>query len=387
MKNKNDTPFLPYGKQFIDDGDIQAVSDVLSSDWLTTGPNVEAFENAMCRFAGAEYAAAVSSGTAALHAAMNALDIRPGDEVIVPPITFAATANAVVYQGGTPVFADVDPHSLLIDPLSVRAKLTPKTRAVIAVDYAGHPCDYDSLKAVLEKRKDVVLVADACHALGAEYKKNRVGTLADMTIFSFHPVKHITTGEGGMVVTDDRYKAEKIKKFRNHGISVDHHQRENMGSWYYEIDELGFNYRMTDFQCALGMSQLEKLPGWLEKRNRIANQYDRFFSDIPAVSPLKKNKDIYHAYHIYVVKFDLVQIGKNRQQIFTELKNRSIGVNVHYIPVHMHPFYQKKINTKIGMCPTAEAAYQKILTIPLFPGMTKADVQRVCKAVRNSLKV
>ena len=257
---------IPYGRQFIDEEDIQAVVEVLRSDWLTTGPKIEEFEHAMAAYMGATHAVAVSSGTSALHCAMYSIGIGKGDEVIVPPMTFAATANCVVFQGGTPIFVDVDPDSLLIVPEKIEKKITPRTKAIIAVDYAGHPCDYDKLYEIAKKNK-LVLVADSCHALGAEYKGRRSGTFADLNIFSFHPVKHITTGEGGMITTKNADYADRMRIFRNHGITTDHRQREKQGSWFYEMVNCGYNYRITDFQCALGICQLQKLPKFFKRRS------------------------------------------------------------------------------------------------------------------------
>ena len=270
---------IPYGKQHIDEDDIKAVVEVLRSDWLTTGPKVAEFEETFAQYVDAKYAVAVNSGTAALHAAMYAIGIKPGDEVIVPPITFAATANCVVYQGGTPVFADVDPGTLLLDPSKVEEKITQKTKAIIGVDYAGQPGDWDRLREIADKYK-LRLVADGCHALGAEYKGRKVGTLADMTIFSFHPVKHITTGEGGMITTDDTdcRTYANFPKPRHHDRSS---STRKTGSWFYEMVDLGYNYRMTDFQCALGISQLRKLPKFLKRRREIAARYDKAFPVFP----------------------------------------------------------------------------------------------------------
>ena len=273
---------IPYGKQFIDKEDIEAVINVLKSNWLTTGPKIGEFEKVFANYVGAKYAVAVSNGTAALHSAMFAIGITSDDEVIVPPITFAATANAVIYQEGKPVFADVDPDTLLIDPSEIEKKITPKTKAIIAVDYAGQPCKYDQIKYITNKY-GLILIADSCHALGAKYKNRKVGSIADITVFSFHPVKHITTGEGGMVTTDNSTWAEKIKIFRNHGITSDHHKRSKEGSWFYEMEELGYNYRISDIQCALGISQLRKLPYFLKKRRKIAELYNMAFKKIPEI--------------------------------------------------------------------------------------------------------
>jgi len=375
--DRNDKNFLLYGRHEIDEEDLAAVREVLLSDWLTTGPKVEEFERELAKFAGVQFGAAVNSGTAALHAAMAAIDIQPGDEVIVPPITFAATANAVVYQGGIPVFADVDSETLLIDPEKVEEKITSKTRAVIAVDYAGQMCDYDALREIT-KKYGIYLIADACHSIGGAYKGFPSGSCADLTVFSFHPVKHITTGEGGMVVTNDKELIRRVKSFRNHGISADFHQRQDMGSWYYEIETIGFNYRLTDFQCALGITQLKKLESRIDKRNILARKYDLFFEGFDSVTPLKKEAFVDHAYHLYVVKLDLGLLKKSRLEIFSFLRNEGIGVNVHYIPVHYHPFYKKTFNTYKGLCPKAEEAYERILTLPLFPAMTEEDIKRVC---------
>ena len=376
---------LPYGRQWIDEEDIEAVIQVLRSAWITTGPKVIEFEEAFAKFVGAKYAVAVSSGTAALHAAMYAIGIKPGDEVIVPTMTFAASANCVVFQGGTPVFVDVDPETLLIDPKQVEAKITPRTKAVIAVDYTGQPCDYDVLRSIAD-RYGLILVADACHALGARYKGRPVGTLADLNVFSFHPVKHITTGEGGMINTDNPDFAERMRIFRNHGITTDYLQREKQGSWFYEMVDLGYNYRITDIQCALGLSQLNKLPGWVKRRQEIAQEYDAAFAEFPAIRPLKVRADVSHAYHLYVVRLDLSQLRATRAEIFTALRAEGIGVNVHYIPVHLHPFYRKRFGTGPGLCPVAEAAYEEIITLPLFPRMGDNDVEDVITAVRKVVK-
>jgi perosamine synthetase len=387
--NKRIHPIIPYGRQWIDEEDIQAVVDVLRSDWLTTGPKVAEFEQAVADYVGAENAVAVSSGTAALHDAMYALGVGPGDEVILPPMTFAATANAVLYQGGTPVFADVVSDTLLIDPEWAAAKVTSRTKAIIAVDYAGHPCDYNSLRQIAEKH-NLTLIGDACHSLGAEYQERKVGTLADLTVFSFHPVKHITAGEGGMITTDDPELAGRMRLFRNHGITTDHHQREKQGSWFYEMADLGYNYRITDFQCALGMSQLAKLPGWIARRQEIARRYNAAFTEMAGVEPLGIENDVSHAFHLYVIKLDLNQLNAKRSDIFSALLAEGIGANVHYIPVHLHPFYRKKFHTGPGLCPVAEGAYEQIISLPMFPHMSEHQVEIVIstleKIIVSSLK-
>lgn len=370
--------FIPYGRQTIDDDDIAAVVAVLKSDWLTTGPAVAQFEEDVCRYTGANYGIAVSSGTAALHCAMFALGIGKGDEVIVPPMTFAATSNCVLYQGGTPVFADVDAGTLLIDPQAVEAAITPRTKAIVAVDYAGQPCDWDALRAIANKHH-LALVADGCHALGAKYKGRSVGTLADITVFSFHPVKHITTGEGGMAVTNNAALAQKMRNFRGHGITTTAAEREKMGGWFYEMTELGYNYRITDFQCALGSSQLKKLDGWIAKRNTLAQEYDVFFSAHPEknIRPLVQKADMLNAYHLYVVRHP------QRDAAFKYLREQGIGANVHYVPVHLHPYYKEHLGTKEGMCPVAEAAYKELLTLPLWVGMGLSPVKYICKILQS----
>ena len=275
---------IPYGRQSIDDADIAAVVAVLKSDWLTTGPKVAEFEKAFAEFAGAKHAVAVANGTAALHAAMHAAGIGPGDEVIVTPMSFAASANCIVYLGATPVFADVDPDALLIDPELAARKITPKTKAIVGVDYAGLPCDWDALRALAE-RHGLTLVDDACHAVGGSYKGRPAGSLADLNTFSFHPVKNMTTGEGGMITTDREDFAKRLRRFRSHGVTVDFRERMQSNSWFYEMVDLGFNYRITDFQCALGLTQLKKLPGWIVRRNAIAAQYEFRRTAGPVFSP------------------------------------------------------------------------------------------------------
>jgi UDP-4-amino-4,6-dideoxy-N-acetyl-beta-L-altrosamine transaminase len=376
---------LPYARQDIDEEDIAAVEAVLRSDWLTTGPKVPEFEAAVAERVGARHGVAVSSGTAALHAIIHALGIHPGDEVIVPAMTFASTANVVVIEHGTPVFADVDPETLLLDPADTEARITNRTTAIVAVDYAGHPADYDALRGIAE-RHGLALLSDACTALGARYRGQPVGSLADLTAFSFHPVKHVTTGEGGMVTTDDAGLAERMYRFRNHGITTDHRTREQAGSWTYEMVDLGYNYRLTDFQSALGISQLAKLDAWLARRQAIARRYDEAFARIEGVSPLAVRRDVVHAYHLYVIQLELEQLRVGRTEVYRALRDEGIGVNVHYIPVHLHPYYRERFGTDRGLCPNAEQAYERILTLPLFPRMSDADEDDVVRAVTGVLK-
>ncbi|MHC4180824.1 MAG: UDP-4-amino-4,6-dideoxy-N-acetyl-beta-L-altrosamine transaminase [Planctomycetota bacterium] len=383
---------LPYGRHCVSEEDIQSVVDVLRGDWLTTGPVVERFERAFAGYVGTAGAVAVSSGTAALHAAMFALGVGPGDEVIVPAMTFAATANCVVYQGGTPVFADVDAATLLLGPAQVRARLTPRTKAIIAVDYAGQPCDYRALRSLAEEH-GLALVADGSHALGGRDRGQPVGSLAELSAFSLHAVKPITTGEGGMITTDDCGLAERMRRFRNHGFSRDHRQRERSGSWFYEMTELGCNYRLTDFQSALGLGQLPKLDGWIDRRRQITAAYDRAFAqpfggahESPTdgrlgLRPLGTRDGASHARHLYVIRVDRELLGVDRAEVFAALRSRGIGAGVHYIPVHLHPFYRERFGTGPGDCPVAEAAYEEILSLPVFPAMTDPDVADVVEAV------
>jgi perosamine synthetase len=373
---------IPYGRQNIDDEDLASVAEALRSAWLTTGPRVGEFERAFADFCGASQGVAVNSGTAALHTAMRALKIGPGDEVIVPAITFAASANAAVYEGGTPVFADVEPDTLLIDPTSVEQKITPRTRAIVAVDYGGQPADYDALHALAAKQ-GIRLVADACHAPGATYKGRKVGTIADLSAFSFHPVKHLTTCEGGMVLTNDVEMAAHMRRFRNHGIDSDHRSREKAGTFAYDMVELGYNYRLPDVQCALGITQLKRLPQWISHRQAIAARYDQMFADLPFVRPLATRPDRTNAYHLYVIRLDLDQVPVDRRRAFDHLKDAGIAANVHYAPVYHHSFYRERFGYQPGLCPHAEATYREILTLPMFPGLSEADQEYVVSKVRE----
>jgi len=372
---------LPYGRQQLDEADVAAVVECLRGDWLTTGPRVAEFERRVAERVGVRHAVAVSSGTAALHTAAFAAGLGPGDEAVVPPLTFAATANAVLYQGATPVFADVRPDTLTLDPARVREKLTPRTRAIVAVDFAGHPADLDELRE-LARARGLALLDDAAHALGAEYRGRPVGGQADLTTFSFHPVKHVTTGEGGMVVTDDAALAARAARFRNHGITTGAAERFQSGEWFYEMADLGFNYRLTDVQCALGLSQLAKLDRFLARRAAIAARYREALGSLAGVALQAVAPDVRHAWHIFPLLLDLERLAADRRAIFTALRAEGIGVNVHYIPVYWHPYYQRLGYPK-GLCPVAERAYERLLTLPLFPAMEDRDVEDVVTAVRR----
>lgn len=376
---------IPYARQWISAADIQTVTDVLHSEWLTTGPKVEEFEKKVTSYVVAPFGVAVCNGTAALHTAYHAAGIQANDEVIVPAITFVATANAAVFLGAKPIFADVDPDTLLINPASVKQRITKKTKAIIAVDYAGQPCAYDELRH-LANTHNLLLLADAAHSLGATYKGRSVGTLADATTFSFHAVKHITTGEGGMVVTADAALADRAKIFRNHGIRTDHRQRTEKGIWHYDMVDIGYNYRITDIQCALGVSQVKRLPKFLEKRRRIATAYSEAFANDSLVAPLVVRPENQHAYHLYVIRLRLDRLRGDRDAIFTALRELGIGVNVHYAPIYLHSFYRKNFQTAPGLCPVAEKVADTILTLPLYPLMTDGDVKRVIQGVRQVTK-
>ena len=373
---------LPYGHQSIDERDIQAVVDVLRSDWLTTGPKVAEFEEAFAAYVGAKHAVSFSSGTAALHGAAFAAGLQSGDEAITTPMTFAATANCVLYQGATPVFADVTGDTLNLDPEQVASRITSKSRAILPVDYAGHPADLDPILQLADKH-GVTVIEDASHALGAEYRGGRVGAISHMTVFSFHPVKHLPTGEGGMVTTDTHQFAEKLRRFRNHGISSEARQRQSAGQWYYEMVLLGYNYRLTDIACALGMSQLQKMPANLARRREIAARYTSAFRCLPGAVAPKVRAEANPAWHLYPIRLDLEQLTVGRGEAFRALLAENIGVNVHYIPVHLHPYYRERFSYKGGEFPIAEDAYERLISLPMFHGMTDQDVDDVIEAVRK----
>lgn len=384
-------PYIPYGRQYIDEEDIEAVIEVLKSDYLTTGPKIHEFEKKVADYVGCKYAVCVATGTAALHAACYAADISADDEVITTPMTFAATSNSILYLGGKPVFADIDPRTYNIDPLEIEKKITKKTKAIIAVDFTGQPAELFKIKD-LAQRHNLIFIEDAAHSLGAKIKDSqgnwqKIGSIAHMTTFSFHPVKHITTAEGGMICTNDPKLYEKLTLFRSHGITrspellID----KSHSKWYYEQQFLGYNYRLSDLQAALGISQLNKLDSFIKRRREIAALYNKAFSEsilknkitIPYQDPHTKS-----SYHIYILKFNLSAIGKSRAEILNKLSDLNIGVNVHYIPVYYHPYYQSLGYSK-GLCPIAENLYEDIITIPLYPGMSNEDVNYVIKSIKD----
>jgi len=371
--------YLPYGHHSIDEQDKNSVIEALSSDWLTTGPKVIEFEETFAKKVGSKYAVAVNSGTAALHASVFAADIGLGDEVITTPMTFAASANCVLYQGARPVFADIREDTLNIDPDKVKKLVTEKTKAIIAVDYGGQPADIDELKEIASEN-GLLLIEDAAHSLDATYKGKSIGSLSDLTTFSLHPVKHITTGEGGVIATNDKKMADRIRRFRNHGISTDHHERAEKGTFYYEMMELGYNYRIPDINCALGLSQLKKLDTWVARRREIAGLYNKSLSKMPSIDIPSQLADRESSWHLYLImlKLDMLSVGRN--EIIKALRAENIGVNVHYIPVYWHPYYQN-LDYKKGVCPVAEEAYERLITLPLFPAMTERDTKDVIEAV------
>lgn len=373
---------LPYGHQEITENDIQEVVEVLRSDWITTGPKVGEFESDFAGLVGAKYAVSFSSGTAALHGSVFAAGLRPGDEAVTSPMTFCASSNCLLYQGAEPIFADICPDTLNIDPDEVARRITPKTKAIIPVDYAGHPAD---LKPILDlaDRHGLVVIEDACHALGAEYRGKQVGSISHLTVFSFHPVKHITTGEGGMVTTDNEEFAHRLRLFRNHGIESDARQRQAEGNWHYEMIALGYNYRLTDIGCGLGISQLRRLSSNLARRREIAEYYHKVFTKLSGLIPIAVRSEVKHAWHLYPIRFDLAKFKTGRSEIIKALRAEGLGVNVHYIPVHLHPYYRERFGYHKGDYPNTENAYESLITLPLFHTMNDQDVDDVIQAVRK----
>ena len=358
----------------------------MRSDRITQGPRIEEFERAVAEYAGARFGVAFSSGTAALHAACAAAGVGPGDEVITSPLTFVASANCAVYLGATPVFADIDPESLTLDWREAARKVTNRTKALLPVDFAGRPCDLDEITA-LAAEKGLVVIEDAAHALGAEYKGRRTGGLADMTILSFHPVKHITTGEGEMVLTNHEGFRDELRLFRSHGIVRDSTKltQPNEGEWYYEMQELGYNYRITDIQCALGLAQLKRLDRFVRRRREIAVQYTESFASVPGLVLSQEIPDVRSSFHLYVLQLPIEHLKGGRRAVFDALVERKLGVNVHYIPVHLQPYYQRRWGYCRGAFPMAERYYERAISIPLYPRMTDEDVRYVTSSVREVL--
>lgn len=369
---------IPYGRQWIDKDDISAVVRTLRSDWLTQGPAVQIFEEALCKQTGAKYAVAVANGTAALHLACLAANIKNGSEVITSALTFAASANCVRYCGAKVVFADIDQESGCVDPAQIEKLISKKTKMLIPVHYAGHSCDMEKIQKIARAHQLVVL-EDAAHALGATYKKTKVGSCrySDMAIFSFHPVKHVTTGEGGAIITNNIKLYQRLLLLRTHGISKNNLKRASEGAWYYEMQELGFNYRITDFQAALGTSQLKKLKGFVKRRREIVEQYNAAFGQNEKLIIPTERAYTSSSYHLYPLR---LKEARKRSKVFASLREKGILVQVHYIPVYYHPYY-RKLGYKKGLCPNAEAYYAREISLPLFPALKEKDVKRVIATV------
>ena len=370
---------LPYGRQTLTETDVAAATEVLRSDWLTTGPKVAEFEEAIADYVDARHAVSFSSGTAALHAAVLAAGLKPGDESITTPLTFCATANAALYGGGTPVFADVRDETLTIDPKEVERRITPRTKVLLPVDYAGQPADLDALLALADRHK-LLIIEDAAHALGAKYRSRMVGSISHMSVFSFHAVKHLTTGEGGMVTTNNGEFVQRLREVRNHGIDSDARARQADGQWHYEMTTLGFNYRLTDIACALGLAQLPRLPANLARRRAIAARYEKALATISSLALPIVAADVTSAWHLYPVRVDA---SLDRAEVFDALRAEGLGVNVHYIPVHLHPYYRSRFGYSGGEFPIAETAYGRLISLPMFHGMTDEDVDDVILAVEK----
>lgn len=378
---------LGYGHQWLDEEDIASVAAALRSDRITQGPLIERFEEAVARRCGARFGVAFSSGTAALHAACFAAGVGQGDEVVTTPLTFVATANAALYQGARPVFADIDADSLNLDPARIPGALSPRTKAILPVHFAGLPCRMEAIRAIARER-GLAVIEDACHALGAEWtssdgRRRTVGSCShsDMAALSFHPVKHITTGEGGMVLFNRPELAEPLRSFRHHGI-VQAGQGEEEEPWASRMQELGYNFRITDFQCALGLSQLKRLDSFLDRRRAIAREYKRAFAELGLWSQPFEGEYDGHAWHLFVVR---LPPSADRRRVFETLREAGIGVNVHYLPVHLHPYYGRCFSYRVGDFPAAEAYYERALTLPIFPAMSDSDVERVIRSVRAAL--
>ena len=368
---------IPYSHQWIDNKDIKEVVKVLKSDWLTQGPKVEEFEKAIAKYCNAKYGVAFSSGTSALYAAYKTAGIKEGDEVITTPLTFVATSNMISVLGAKPVFVDVEQDTLNINPELIERLITSRTKAIATVDFAGVSCDYDKIFKIAKENK-LLLVEDACHALGTEYKGRKLGSFADITIVTFHPVKHITTGEGGVALTNNKNFYEKLKIVRNHGII----KKPEKGGWYYEVKEPSFNFRITDIQCALGINQLKKIDRFLKRRREIIAKYNKAFKDVKEIIlPIEKNylKTARYIYPIQVKK-------QNRKKVFSNLQEQGIGIQIHYMPLHLHPFYKKRFEYKKGDFPIAEEYYERAITIPLFPKMTNREVDYVIKSVKKAVE-
>ncbi|MFX1288061.1 MAG: UDP-4-amino-4,6-dideoxy-N-acetyl-beta-L-altrosamine transaminase [Promethearchaeota archaeon] len=375
--------FLPYGIQWLDEKEIAEVVDSLKSDWITTGPKMKKFEDHFKDYIGSKYAVAVNSGTAALHISTSTLGIKPGDEVITTPLTFVASANCVVYRGGTPILADIRKDTYNIDPNEIRKKISPRTKAIIPVHFGGQPCDMDEITEIADEH-DLIVIEDAAHAIDAEYKGKKIGNISKLTCFSFHPVKNITTAEGGMVTTNDDELYDKLLMFRTHGISKTAEKRfGKAGDFFYDMQFLGFRYNMSELHASIGIHQLGKLGGFQKRRREIVDIYNRELQKIEEVTIPYVQENVKHTWHLYVIQLNLEKLRVDRDQIFRALREENIGVNVHYIPVHYHSFYQSNFGFKQGILPNVEWLYPRLLTIPLFPKMSDNDVYDVINAIEK----
>lgn len=372
--------YIPYARQSIDSSDIKAVRDVLRSDYITQGPKIAEFENKVAGYCGVKYAVVLNSGTSALHAACFIANIRQGDEVITSPISFAASANCVLYCGGRPKFADVLDDTITIDPSKAKKEINKKTKAIIPVDFAGHPAELREIRKIA-LRYGLIIIEDAAHALGSKYRGKKIGCCeySDMTVLSFHAVKHITTGEGGMVLTNRKDLYDKLAMFRSHGITRDYGKMINkkMPRWFYEMQFLGFNYRITDIQCALGISQLKKLNRFVALRGAIAGRYKEAFGSMAGISCLSERSYARSSWHIFPMR-----VKKQRDIVFNQLIANGINANLHYIPIYLHPYY-KKLGYKRGLCPIAENYYKEAITLPLYPSMSDNQIKRVINATKE----
>ena len=378
---------INYGKQTVDTIDIQAVTDTLQSDWLTQGPKISTFEADLAKYCGARFAVAVANGTAALHLANLVMDLQPGDGVITTPITFLATANAVIYCGGRPYFSDIEYGTINIDPIKVQKTITdtPGIKGIIPVHFAGVVADMENIYSIA-KENNLWVIEDACHALGGNWidtkgSKHRVGDCAysDMTVFSFHPVKQITTGEGGAILTNNERLYQRLLKLRTHGMTKEPSQMiENHGDWYYEMQELGYNYRITDIQCSLGLTQLQRNDEWVARRRELVSRYDLAFEDLDEIHPQSHpDSNECYSYHLYVVR------ARNRKNLYDFLKTKGINTQVHYIPIHLQPYYKQLFGYKRGDFPVAEDYYSEALSLPIYPLLTNQDQDKVIRQIRK----
>jgi len=373
---------IPYGRQWIDKNDIAEVVKTLRSNWITTGPKIGQFENAIASYVDAKYAACVSNGTNALHLACLVAGIGPGDEVIIPTISFVASANCVLYCNAKPILVDIYEDTLTINVEEAEKKITKKTKAIIAVDFAGHPANWSKLKKLAKTHK-LILIDDAAHAFGSKYQGHKIGSIANLTTFSFHPVKTITTAEGGAVTTNNKSFYEKLLLFRNHGIEKTSELSKKFGGWYYEVKSLGYNFRMTDLQAALGLSQLSKIDAFIKKRRSLWKNYQRHLNRLEGIVIPKEEKGVLAAWHLYPIRIKERVFGKSRREVFETLVDAGIQCQVHYIPIHLQPLYRKLFGYKLGDFPIAEKYYSQAISLPLFSSLTNQDQTKVIKTLKK----